>query len=153
MTKTDYRIRRLYKELALFKTQPCENCSVRVIDDDITTWNAVILGPHDTPYENGIFELNIVFPPRYPFVPPICKFTTRLYHPNIDHTGYICSDVFDKNNWSPGLTVMGLLVGICSLLNEPNVDDAVEPAIADLYTTDFDMYYKTVKKHVCFYSS
>ncbi|KAF7154608.1 hypothetical protein RHSIM_Rhsim01G0055400 [Rhododendron simsii] len=41
-----------------------------------------------------------------------------------------------KEQWSPFLTVSKVLLSICSLLTEPNHDDALVPEIAHMYKTD-----------------
>ena len=84
-----------------------------IIDDDINTWDATIIGPEKTPYESGMFKLTIVFPDNYPFKPPKVKFNTRIFHPNINKHGSICLDILNKN-WSPALTVSKLLLSISS---------------------------------------
>lgn len=50
---------------------------------DLLKWKATLIGPIDTPYEGGIFELSIQFPVNYPFKPPTIKFMTKIYHCNI----------------------------------------------------------------------
>jgi hypothetical protein len=40
-------------------------------------------GPPDTPYAGGTFNVDILLPDNYPFVPPKMKFETRVWHPNI----------------------------------------------------------------------
>ena len=59
---------------------------------------ATILGPPDSPYQDGCFSLRIQFPPDYPFRPPKLQFTTRIYHPNINEHGGICLDIL-KDQW------------------------------------------------------
>ena len=54
---------------------------------------ATILGPSESPYEGGVFFLNIHFPTDYPFKPPKVAFTTKIYHPNINSNGSICLDI------------------------------------------------------------
>lgn len=54
-----------------------------------------IQGPQDTPYENGIFKLEINIPKRYPIEPPSIRFVTPIYHPNIDNGGRICLDILN----------------------------------------------------------
>ena len=105
--------RRLKKEFNEFIKDPPFNCSGGpiTIDDkiDYYEWDATITGPIASPYENGIFNLNISFPPNYPFKPPSVVFTTPIYHCNINERGGICLDLL-KNNWSPALSVSKLLL-------------------------------------------
>uniref|UniRef100_A0A7S4I543 UBC core domain-containing protein n=1 Tax=Odontella aurita TaxID=265563 RepID=A0A7S4I543_9STRA len=50
-----------------------------------------IKGPQGTPYEGGVFEIDIQIPKQYPFEPPKMKFNTKIWHPNISsQTGAIC---------------------------------------------------------------
>ena len=48
-------------------------------------------GPVGTPYEGGVFEIDISIPDQYPFEPPRMKFISKIWHPNISsQTGAIC---------------------------------------------------------------
>ena len=42
-------------------------------DNNIMLWNAVIFGPHDTPFEDGTFKLTIEFTEEYPNKPPTVR--------------------------------------------------------------------------------
>ena len=86
------------------------------------------MGPADSPFQGGLFFLNIQFPADYPFKPPKVAFTTRIYHPNINASGGICLDILTKQ-WSPALTISKVLLSICSLLCDANPDD---PLVADI---------------------
>ena len=127
---------RLKKEYKEFISDPPLFCSGGPIYNndkiDYSEWNATITGPLSSPYENGVFELNISFPPNYPFKPPYVTFKTPIYHPNISKNGEICLDIL-KTEWSPALTISKVLLSICSLLTDPNPDDPLRPAVADLY--------------------
>jgi ubiquitin-conjugating enzyme E2 D/E len=95
----------------------------------------MITGPSDTPYQGGVFYLKIHFPADYPFKPPKCQFTTKIYHCNINKNGSICLDIL-KDQWSPALTISKVLLSITSLLNEPNPSDPLVPDIATAYNNN-----------------
>lgn len=58
----------------------------------------------DSPYQGGVFFLSIRFPEDYPFGAPHVKFTTRVYHPNIDFNGAISLDILGTN-WRYIMTI------------------------------------------------
>jgi len=131
--------RRIIKEIQDLKKDAPENCSAGPRGENIYLWDAVIMGPSDTPYSGGVFNLEIYFPSDYPFKPPKVVFTTRIYHPNISGQGAICLDIL-KDQWSPALTVSKVLLSICSLLSDPNPKDPLMPDIADEYMSDKGLY-------------
>ena len=145
-------IKRIQSELKEILNNPPANCSGGPIEDsDIFKWHATIIGPTDTPYEGGIFNLLINFPMDYPFKPPIVKFTTKIYHCNISSTGSICLDIL-KEQWSPALTISKVLLCICSLLDDPNPDDPLVPEIAEIFKKDKEKYNRTAKHWTMLYA-
>lgn len=137
--------RRLQTEAAQMKSSPPENCSAGPVGDSLIKWDATILGPTGSPFENGVFNLTIDFPNNYPFVPPNIKFITPVYHPNINKSGSICLDIL-KSQWSPALSVSNVLLSICSLLTDPNPNDPLEPDIARLYKENKLKYDTTARE-------
>ena len=134
---------RLLKEYEDIVKNPPDNCSASpVSDDDIYVWQATIYGPQGTPYENGVFYLNISFPEDYPFKPPSINFITKIYHCNISSVGNICLDIL-KDTWSPALTLSKVLLSICSLLSDPNPNDPLVPEIANEYQNNYNLYLET----------
>ena len=128
-------IERLNKELKEINTNPPCNCSAGIIEDDIFKWEASIIGPEKTPYQDGVFQLLIDFPQDYPFKSPKIIFKTPIYHCNIHTNGTICLDIL-KDQWSPALTISKILLSICSLFEDQNPNDPLMPDIANLYIND-----------------
>ena len=145
-------IKRLQKELDDIKKNDIPNLSAGPINDNLFEWDAVILGPVSTPYEGGVFNLNISIPSNYPFKPPIVIFKTKIYHPNINSSGSICLDIL-KNQWSPALTISKILLSICSLLSDPNPNDPLVPDIAYILKNNPEAYYQTAKEWTSIYAS
>jgi ubiquitin-conjugating enzyme E2 E len=133
---------RLKKELLDITTDPPHLCSAAPKGDDMTEWTSTIMGPEDSPYKGGVFQLDISFPKEYPFKPPKVEFRTRIYHCNISNDGKICLDIL-KDQWSPVLTISKVLLSICSLLAAPNPYDPLVPAIATEYLNNRERHDKT----------
>ena len=105
-------IKRLNKEYEEMKINPPFNCSAGPnSEDDLFSWSATIYGPEGSPYEGGVFELDINFPNDYPFKPPKIIFLTKIFHCNINSKGFICLDIL-KDKWSPALTISKVLLSI-----------------------------------------
>ncbi|XP_039592715.1 ubiquitin-conjugating enzyme E2 E1 isoform X2 [Polypterus senegalus] len=126
---------RIQKELADITLDPPPNCSAGPKGDNIYEWRSTILGPPGSVYEGGVFFLDIMFTPDYPFKPPKVTFRTRIYHCNINSQGVICLDIL-KDNWSPALTISKVLLSICSLLTDCNPADPLVGSIATQYMTN-----------------
>ncbi|KAI7892350.1 ubiquitin-conjugating enzyme E2 [Mucor mucedo] len=135
-------LKRISKELRDLERDPPTSCSAGPVGSDFFQWQATMIGPDDSPYQGGIFNLSITFPTDYPFKPPKISFTTKIYHPNINSNGSICLDIL-KDQWSPALTISKVLLSVCSLLTDPNPDDPLVPELAYIYKTDRPRYEAT----------
>jgi ubiquitin-conjugating enzyme E2 D/E len=136
--------RRILREQQDLSKDAPDSCSAGPRGENLYVWDAMILGPSDSPFAGGIFNLEIHFPTDYPFKPPKILFLTKIYHPNIASNGNICLDIL-KDQWSPALTVGKALLSICSLLTDPNPKDPLVPMIADQYINDRATYDSTAR--------
>jgi len=104
-----------------------------------------IKGPPGTPYENGIFEVDITIPAQYPFQPPKMQFKTKVWHPNVSsQTGAICLDIL-KSEWSPALTIKTALLSIQALLTAAEPTDPQDAQVAKQYMEDRAAFDNTAR--------
>jgi ubiquitin-conjugating enzyme E2 D/E len=146
---------RILSEIKEIYNDPPDYITAGPIDDnDITHWEATINGPEDSAYKNGIFILDIKIPKEYPYKPPICKFKTKILHPNInENSGSICLNIL-KHDWNPTMTISNVLVSIVALLYTPNFNNPYNGAAIKLHNkNDNDTEYKkTIQEWVKKYS-
>ncbi|KAF3400014.1 Ubiquitin-conjugating enzyme E2, partial [Penicillium rolfsii] len=114
-------------------------------EDNLRYFDVSIHGPAQSPYEGGIFRLELFLPDDYPMTPPKIRFLTKIYHPNIDRLGRICLDVL-KNNWSPALQIRTILLSIQALLGAPNPDDPLANDVAQRWKDDEPAAIQTAKE-------
>ncbi|XDG06287.1 hypothetical protein ABKA04_005902 [Annulohypoxylon sp. FPYF3050] len=152
--------RRMFLELRNIHRADIPFISAAPLGDALDKIVASIEGPPGTPYEGGTFWIAVKITESKP---PMLKFHTRIYHPNIDPRGKVCADYASwwrdasllnglnglanqralpwfsehvTNHYSLG----SLLVAFCGLLASPNIDDPLVPEIAEKYLTDYEAY-------------
>merc|ERR1712227_562205 len=119
--------------------------SAEVVDDDLSHWKGTLKGPEGTPYEGGIFIVDIRLDADYPYNPPKMKFDTRVWHPNVSsQTGAICLDIL-KSEWSPALTIRTTLHSLQALLCAPEPDDPQDAEVARQYKNHPEQFAATAR--------
>ena len=103
---------RLKKEYALCSADnelSLIGCSFALIDNNYYKWKVTIIGPKGTPYENGLFFIQIIFPEDYPKKGAEFRFINQIYHLNVDlkkkSFGHIC--LTSLNEWRTTGKVFG----------------------------------------------
>merc|ERR1711988_1923067 len=137
---------RLQKELKdILAGSEDSGVSAEVVGDDLSHWKGTLKGPEGTPYEGGVFVVDIRLDDDYPYNPPKMKFDTRLWHPNVSsQTGAICLDIL-KKEWNPALTIRTTLHSLQALLCAPEPDDPQDAEVANQYKTDISAFNRTAK--------
>eukprot|EP00850_Spirogloea_muscicola_P019003 SM000180S03528 [mRNA] locus=s180:206991:208671:- [translate_table: standard] len=120
---------RLELRLATSLTRRAPGISASPSEENLRYFNVMILGPEQSPYQGGVFRLELFLPEEYPMAAPKVRFLTKIYHPNIDKLGRICLDIL-KDKWSPALQIRTVLLSIQALLSAPNPDDPLADNIA-----------------------
>jgi len=127
--------RRIIKETQRLLTEPVPGIVAEPQEANARYFRVVINGPQESPYAGGSFTLELYLPEEYPMSPPKVRFTTKIYHPNIDKLGRICLDIL-KDKWSPALQIRTVLLSIQALLSAPNPDDPLANDVAEAWKTN-----------------
>ncbi|KAK6631389.1 Ubiquitin-conjugating enzyme E2 C [Polyplax serrata] len=125
---------RLQKELMSLMMNPEKSVSA-FPGENLFKWVATMNGPVNTVYEGLSYKLSMEFPQSYPYAPPVVKFTSPCYHPNVDTSGNICLDIL-KDEWSALYDVRAILLSIQSLLGDPNINSPLNPEAADKWANE-----------------
>lgn len=131
------RVKRIAKELEECRQDSKSGVSLELVsENDLTHLVGFFQGPPGTPYEKGVFKVDIKIPNEYPFKPPVMKFDTKIYHPNISSvTGAICLDIL-KDAWTPILTLKSSLISLQLLLQSPEPNDPQDAEVAKHYISN-----------------
>jgi len=140
-------LRRIQKELGdIAKDTNSQIFAEPQSSHDLTHLRATFPGPPDSCYEGGTFVVDINIPTEYPFKPPIMKFATKLWHPNVSsQTGAICLDTLGSA-WSPVLTIKSTLLSLQSLLCTPEPKDPQDAEVASMLMNNPDMFERVARE-------
>ncbi|GAM22917.1 hypothetical protein SAMD00019534_060920, partial [Acytostelium subglobosum LB1] len=130
-------------------------------EENLFVWDALIMGPRGTDYENGLFEATLTFPQTYPISPPKMKFTSDMFHPNVYPNGEVCISILhppgdDPNHyetsaerWSPVQSVEKILLSVVSMFSEPNVESPanIEAAVCTQYDSTSSVVHALTPTH------
>ncbi|KAF4968747.1 hypothetical protein FSARC_3876 [Fusarium sarcochroum] len=119
-------------------------------NESIHTWHVTLSAPASTPYYPGKFGIILNLPTDYPFKPPVVKFHTRIYHPNVtnDSLGNICLGLLKSEAWKPSTKLYAVLEALRNLLEEPQLDSPLEERIAQQYQSDRPAFDQAAKQQV-----
>ncbi|KAJ9449115.1 Ubiquitin-conjugating enzyme E2 36 [Diplonema papillatum] len=136
---------RILKETEKLQKEPAPGVAATPTKENQRYFKVVITGPQSSPYEGGIYNLELFLPEEYPMVSPKVRFLTPLYHPNVDKLGRICLDIL-KDKWSPALQIRTVLISIQALLSAPNPDDPLNNEAAELWKSNEQLAINKAKE-------
>ncbi|XP_054152559.1 uncharacterized protein LOC128951332 [Oppia nitens] len=115
-------VKRLMTEYRQLMAQPVPFGRIEPTDNALE-WKAYLNGPEGSPYEGGVFEIDLTFPAEYPMRVPDIRFKTQIFHANIDNSsGTVCTTLL--SNWRSTQTVVTILQTLFILLAKPNRNSA-----------------------------
>ena len=141
--------KRLRKEAAEARRSTDPDLLLCPSEDNLMDWRAWVRGPEGTPFERGVFELEIKACGQYPLAPPTVRMVTPIFHPNIHGvSGEICLDIL-KQEWSPAWTLSSACTAIRALLSAPNPDRPLNCAAGNVMRAgDMDGFRATARQCV-----
>ncbi|KAJ4345984.1 glycylpeptide N-tetradecanoyltransferase [Ascochyta clinopodiicola] len=119
------RFKRLISEIDILRTSLPPGVFVRHGESRLDVMKCIIVGPGDTPYENGLFEFDFYCPAEYPNVPPTVSFKgtgggTASINPNLYPDGKVCLSLlgtWSGEPWKPGQsTLLQVLVSLQAMV-------------------------------------
>lgn len=143
--------KRLLRDVVDILKNPLSDQGIYYIHDEenILCGYAMIIGPQDTPYENGIYLFNFNFPENYPFSPPTLKYLTNdghtRFNPNLYRSGKVCISILNTwkgEQWTSCQTIRSILLTLVTVLNETPLIN--EPGISKAHN-DVKRYNDCIK--------
>ncbi|CAK4034136.1 Hypothetical predicted protein [Lecanosticta acicola] len=145
------RMKKLVKDQKLLASelQSAGGIFVRYCSSRPDMMKILMVGPQDTPYENGLFEFDLWCPGDYPSVPPRMHFRTTgrgtvRFNPNLYTDGKVCLSLLGTwgNQWNPAeSSIFQVLLSIRSMIfcpepycNEPGYEKEYGSEASKVYT-------------------
>ena len=130
--------KRLLKDITEIYKNPLDKDGILYYHDQNCMFKgyAIIFGPKETIYENGVYMFDITYTQEYPFKPPIVKYLTNngstRFNPNLYRNGKVCLSILNTwkgETWTSCQTIKTILLTLITLfhnkplLNEPGIKE------------------------------
>ena len=131
-------IKRIIKDVRYLYKNPLHDNGIYYKHDEnnLLTGYAMIIGPSETPYENGYYFFKFIFSNDYPFKPPTLEFMKNPYnirfHPNFYRNGKVCLSILNTwrgDQWTSCQSISSILLTICSVMNNNPLTN--EPGVSE----------------------
>ncbi|CAK8535115.1 unnamed protein product [Lathyrus sativus] len=130
--------KKIQEEWKILEKHLPDTIFVRVYESRMDLMRAVIIGAEGTPYHDGLFFFDILFPSGYPNVPPKVHYHSGglRINPNLYNCGKVCLSLLNtwagstKEKWTKGVSTMlqvlvsiqGLILNTMPFFNEPGYE-------------------------------
>lgn len=122
---TSIALKRIFNDIKDLNKDPLDKEGIYHYYDEsnIMTAKIMMIGPEDSPYENGFYFFEFTFPNDYPFNPPNVKYETRdgniRFNPNLYTCGKVCLSLintWDGPKWTSCQTIRSVLISLRGLV-------------------------------------
>src|SRR3989338_5988114 len=114
-------VKRVLKDLHELNGHPLREQGIYYIplEDHLDQGMALLIGPTETPYEGGFYQLAISIPENYPYDPPTLRFKTSdpegrvRFHPNLYTDELVCLSIINTwkgPSWTPVQSIQSVLL-------------------------------------------
>lgn len=119
-------VKRLLHDVKQIIKNPLSDNDIYYIhsDTDMFKGYAMIIGPSETPYDNGYYFFEFTFTENYPFSPPKVKYYTNdgltRFNPNLYKNGKVCLSIlntWEGEQWTSCQNISSILLTLTSLFN------------------------------------
>jgi ubiquitin-conjugating enzyme E2 O len=137
---------------------------IKFNEENILQASAMIIGPENTPYENGVLFFKIEFPINYPFSPPKIGYISpskQRIHPNLyvgtlsnHYIGKVCLSILNTwsgPKWKPVMDISSIMLSILSLLDDKPIHHEPGYEKEDI-TSDRFKHYNRIIQYDTFYT-
>ena len=118
-------LKRLNKDMKDMIKDPIENVYLHWDESNILKCYLIIIGPTDTPYENGFYLFEFNFSKDFPYKPPRVKYLTTdgktRMNPNLYENGKICLSIlntWDGPQWTSCQSIRSIALSFQMILNK-----------------------------------
>jgi ubiquitin-conjugating enzyme E2 Z len=149
--KVDTLVKRLVKDVKDIIKKPLLDNGIIYShsEENLLKGYAIIFGPKDTIYENGVYFFEFDFPKAYPYAPPRLTYLTNngktRFNPNLYRNGKVCISILNTwrgPGWTSCMTIRTVLITLVSLFhNKPLLN---EPGITEKHHA-FESYNKIIQ--------
>ncbi|XP_037031299.1 ubiquitin-conjugating enzyme E2 Z-like [Bradysia coprophila] len=116
---------RIMNDIREFYEENIDGIYIVPDEDNICLIHALLIGPPETPYENGFFYFVLKYPDTYPLKPPDVQNRTTSrktvrFSPNLYANGKVCLSIlgtWEGPSWCSSQTILSTLVSIRSLMD------------------------------------
>ena len=100
-----FAVKRITKEFTELTKHPSPHFIAQPLENDLFEWHFTLLGPPETPYENGLYHGRLILHTNYPLKPP--KFIILTLNGRFETNKEICmsNTSYHPDEWQPAWTI------------------------------------------------